>query len=618
MQQVLEQMRECQQTFARSPFMGFLQDTCLSPQERLSFLPCVAPFVLGFADLSRALMGPGAEAAPELPQESTHWGLYLNDLEVLGLNGTSDLSGMLELLWGAQGSLTRRTLYELIDLASNASPARIQILTLALHTVGRMSLAALEHVARVFEAHTGKSLASIRSLRTQLEQSPWASDSVELDLPPEVEQDTLESVDEVFSLVNDLADHLLAHALRQIEARRARLTMEPSSSLTFQEFGTARLQSLCEAVDYEAAEADTVRRFFTFMSSPWGARRIGTTPLWMSDITDDHTPFELSLAIEDGQPEVRFLMETQSARGPTTLRSTWEDGLALTQRLNAEFGVPLERFNRVKDLFEPVDPRARFALWHAFFLKDGRPDLKVYLNPAARGPERANTVVQQALERLGFSGAWRCLSEQALRPGGKDQILYFSLDLSAHRAARVKIYLAHRDTTAEELESVMSLAKEHVPGEAWVFCQALKGHTGRFEASRPVLTCLSFTSDDDERPSSVTLHVPVRCYVGNDGQTMERIRYLLEPQGHALLKRAVSALAHRQLDAGAGLIQWASMRRQGGKIRTTVYLATEAYSAPASRAVTPEPQALLAVESHRAVGVEPMHHAGLKAQSTSS
>jgi DMATS type aromatic prenyltransferase len=598
MQQVLEYMRDRQQTFARSSFMGFLQDSRLLPQERLSFLPCVAPFVLGFADLSRALMGRGAEAAPELPQESTHWALYLNDLEVLGLSRTSDLSGMLQLLWGSAGSFTRRTLYDLVDLATNASPARRQILALALQAAGRMSLGALEHVARSFHDGKGKELASIRSLLAQFDQSSWPSDPAELDLPPELEQDELGVVDEAFSLLGDLADHLLTYSLSQIEAKRAQLTWEPPSSLTFQEFGTARLQSLCEAVGYGAGETETAKRFFTFMCSPWGARQIGTTPPWKSDITDDHTPFELSLAIEDGRPEVRFLMEAQSAYGPSTLRSTWEDGLALTRRLNTEFGVPLERFNLVKDLFEPVDARARFALWHAFFLKDGRPDLKVYLNPAARGPENANTVVRQALERLGFSGAWRCISE-ALRPNGMDQILYFSLDLSTHRAARVKVYVAHRHITAEELESVMSRAKEHVPGEAWIFCQALKGHTGRFEASRPVLTCLSFTSDDDKRPSSVTLHVPVRCYVRNDGQSMERIRFLLEPQGHEILKRSVGALARRQLEAGVGLIQWASMRRQGGKIRTTIYLATEAYGSTSHKEVAPQPSVFLSEPATR-------------------
>jgi DMATS type aromatic prenyltransferase len=341
-------------------------------------------------------------------------------------------------------------------------------------------------------------------------------------------------------------------------------------------------------VGYGAENTERVKRFFTFMCEPWGSRRIGTTPPWKSDITDDHTPFELSLAIEERRPEARFLMESQNAHGPTTLRSTWEDGLALNERLNQEFGVRLERFELVKDLFEPVSSSARFALWHAFFLKaGGMPDIKVYMNPAARGPEHSQAVVKEALERLGFSGAWRCLSEQAMRPDGKDQIIYFSLDLSEQRAARVKIYIAHRDMTAERLESVMSLAKEYAPGEAWIFCQALKGHTGRFEASRPVLTCLSFTADGDEHPTSVTLHVPVRCHVRNDEESMERIRFLLDPSSHALLELTVKALTHRQLDAGVGLIQWASMRRQGGALRTTFYLATEAYGTTASQVKVP-------------------------------
>jgi DMATS type aromatic prenyltransferase len=589
MQQVLEHLRERQQTFARSSFIGFLRDARLSPQERLSFLPCVAPLVLGFADLNRALLGEEPELVPENPQDSAQWALYLSDLQMLGLSSTSDLNGMLRLLWGAEGSFTRKLLFELIDVAANGSPTRTQVLMQALHAAGSLCVGALEHVGRAFAMRTGKELVGLRFLRGLLDgASSWANAAREL--PPGSEKDALEAVDEVFSRITDLSSHLLAYALHQLEVKRALVAWEPPSTLTFEEFGIARLQSLCEAVGYDAADTETVKRFFSFMTSPWGTQQIGHTPPWKSDITDDHTPYELSLALEDGRPEVRFLMEAQNTHGDTTLRSTWENGLALTERLSQEFGVRLERFNLVKDLFEPVDPRARFSLWHAFFLKNGRADIKVYFNPSAQGPERANAVVQEALERLGLHGAWRCLSEQVLRPDGQDQIIYFSLDLSAHRAARVKLYVAHRDITAEELESVMSLAKEYVPGEAWVFCQALKGHTGRVESSRPVLTCLSFTSDDDERPSSITLHVPVRCHVRNDQETMQRIRYLLEPQSYTLLERAVNALAHRRLDAGVGLVQWASMRRQAGKTRTTFYLATEAYGLPAQNALAPADQ----------------------------
>ncbi|MFL5348315.1 MAG: tryptophan dimethylallyltransferase family protein [Hyalangium sp.] len=495
---------------------------------------------------------------------------------------------MLHLLWGADGSFARRTIYELIELSTGASPAKSQVLRMALHMAGSVTLGALEPVAHAYEARTGKKLAGLLHLRAQLPRSSWAPGAVELDPRPEQEQDLLESIDEAFRLLGALADQLLGHARRRLEVKQAQSAWEPPSLLTFEEFGTARIQALCEAVGYSAQDTETVKRFFTFMSQPWGSRLIGTTPPWSSDITDDHTPFELSLSIDGERPEVRFLMEAQNPLpGPTTLRSAWENGLALNERLNREFGVRLERFEQVKELFEPVDPDARFALWHAFFLKEGRPDIKAYLNPAARGRRHAQAVVRNALERLGFAGAWRCLTERVMRGDERDQLIYFSLDLSAHRAARVKLYVAHQDTTAEELESVMSLGPEYVPGEAWVFCQALRGRRGRFGTARSVLTCLAFTSDDDERPSSVTLHVPVRCYTRNDEESMERIRFLQEPRAQVMLKQAVYALAHRPLAAGTGLIQWASMRRQDGRVRTTFYLATEAYGASSTQLVAP-------------------------------
>lgn len=598
MQRVLDQLSEKQDILGRSAFIHFLQDPRYSPQDRLRFLPCLAPLVLGFADLHRALQGGESDPTPTLSYESAHWALYLQDLHVLGLTPPPDFTGMLQLLWGADGSFTRRTLYELIELSTGVGPAKRQILRMALHEVGSVALEALEQVAHAYEAHAGKKLAGILNLRAQLQQSPWAHGPVELDPQPEQEQDLLESIDEAFSLLCQLADYLLAYAHRQLEVKRAQAAWEPPSRLTFEEFGAARIQSLCEAVGYGAQDTATVKRFFTFMSHPWGSRLIGSTPPWSSDITDDHTPFELSLSIDGEQPEVRFLMEAQNPLpGPTTLRSTWENGLALNERLNREFGVRLERFEQVKDLFEPVTPNLRFALWHAFFLKEGRPDIKAYLNPAARGRRHAHAVVRKALERLGFAGAWRCLSERVMRGDARDQLIYFSLDLSADRAARVKIYVSHQDTTAEELESVMSLGSEYVPGEAWVFCQALRGPRGRLGTARSVLTCLAFTSDDDERPSSVTLHVPVRCYSRNDEESMERIRFLQEPRAQAMLKQAVHALAHRPLAAGTGLIQWASMRRHDGRVRTTFYLATEAYGAPSAQLVAAAQPLATAVHS---------------------
>jgi DMATS type aromatic prenyltransferase len=586
MKRVLEHLKEKQQSFAASPLMTFLRDADLSAQERLSVLPRLAPFVMGYEELNWTLQG--GEEAPlpqeQIPTDTHYWVLYLKDLQALEPDTSTDFHATLQLLWGEECTQARRALHELVSLALTAGPVRRQVLTLALHAVGYTSLIALDQVVREYEARTDKPLASFRALRPHLQAEAWAAGVVELDLRPELEQEALETIDEVFSLASSTADELLAYALRKVEARREQAPR--ASSLTFQEFGTDRLQALCEAVGYSAADTRTVQRFFRFMSTPWGTRRIGTTPPWLSDITDDHTPFELSLALEGERPEVRFLIESQSSS--TTLRSSWEDGLALNARLHQEFGVPLERFELVKDLFEPTDRAVRFSLWHAFVLKPGgRPEIKVYLNPAAQGAEFASGVIKEALERLGFSKAWRFLCEVGMRRGIKDQILYFSLDLSKEQASRVKIYIAHKDATAEDLEAVMSHAKEYVPGEAQAFCERLQGGKGRLQGARSTLTCLAFTSDDDERPYSVTLHFPLRCYANDDQDSMRRLRSVVEPRSYEVLERAVQALARRPLEAGLGLVQWASMRWQRGHLRTTFYLATEAYGTVAPRVVEP-------------------------------
>lgn len=346
---------------------------------------------------------------------------------------------------------------------------------------------------------------------------------------------------------------------------------------SLQSFGSERLDALCHAVGFGAGDTRTVRRTFERMSDSWGHRPLGEKPAWRSDITDDHTPFELSLAMEEGLPEVRFLLEAQGQ--PTTPRSCWEAGLALNERLRRELGVPLERFERVRALFEPVDARARFGLWHAVcVVPGGAPTFKVYLNPFARGPEGARALVREALERLGCAEAWHVLSTRAMRQGSGDTPVYFSLDLSSHRAARIKVYLAHPEALAEELEDVMALGREYVPGEARDFCQQLQGTPSAFTAARSTLTCLAFTSDEPGSPSSVTLHVPIRCHAAHDADALRRIRPLLDTASRGLLERAVAALARRPLEDGVGLIQWVSLRRQGGGRRATFYLATEAYS----------------------------------------
>jgi DMATS type aromatic prenyltransferase len=599
MSRVLEHLKEKQQILAGSLLVCLLQDSRHPAQERLSFLPCVSPLVMGLVDLGNALLGTELVESERAATQGRIWAVFRQDLRALGLDTASDLSGMAQLVWGEESSEARRLLYELMNLATEASPLMRQVIMLAVQAVANLMLPVVEQAAHELESRTGAKLTGFGQLRRQLDVGPWAVGAVELDLLPEMEQEAVETVEAVFALFSSMADQLHTVCEHKLEANAQRLhwellatNVEHTSSLSFQEFGISRIQALCKSVGFGATETRTVEEVFSFMASTWGARRIGEAPPWKCDVTDDHTPYELSLALEDGRPEIRFLMEAQSKSGATTLQSSWDDGLALNERLNQAFGVPMERFKLVEDLFEPRNPTARFSLWHAFCLKpNGRPEFKVYLNPKARGLENSRELVKEALTRLGFTNAWRFVSEVAMRRGAKDQLCYFSLDLSGQSVSRVKIYLAHTDATAEDIEAVMSQAKEYVPGEAQAFCQKLQKE-GRFNGNRSTLTCLAFTSDDDAKPYSVTLHCPIRCYVEHDGETMERLRTVLEPRSYSALDSAVKAMARRPLESAVGLIQWASMRREGGQLRTTFYLATEAYGIVVPRVVEPRPAEL--------------------------
>jgi DMATS type aromatic prenyltransferase len=285
--------------------------------------------------------------------------------------------------------------------------------------------------------------------------------------------------------------------------------------------------------------------------------------------------------------ELRFLVEVQ--KYPMDLRAGWEAALEACGRLHAELGTPLERLRCIEDLFVPENPAARFSLWHAVCVRPNHaPDIKIYLNPQARAPDAASALIKEALRRLGLAGAWRYLCEAVRRP--TDRLSYLSLDLSSHDAARVKIYLAHPGATVERIERLMATDPGYTSGAAAAFCRAMLAGEGPFEG-KPILTCYAFTGENDACPHSTTLHLPIRDYVDHDLRAAHRILEHLGPARRATFQAALSALADRPLEAGVGLIQWASFKRRAGHNRTTFYLSPELYEAApprGSRAARPE------------------------------
>jgi len=337
--------------------------------------------------------------------------------------------------------------------------------------------------------------------------------------------------------------------------------------------GLAKLVGLCQALGYSDDRTQRSAAVFDLLTAGFGGRSTQPESSWQSDITDDGTPFEFSVAFHEGSTDLRMLVEAQES--PSSLTSNWKAGREVNASLRRAFGASDEAFCRVADLFEPTSAsRGLFALWHAAVLDEqGKALFKVYLNPCIHGSAAAPGLAEEALNRLGRPDIWRFLAPRLAEPG--TDLRYFSLDLDDSSNARVKVYLGRSDSV-DRVARLAHGASNIRPGDVESWVTTLADRSSDFD-ERPILTCFAFTALDES--PSVTVHVPVRCYLPDDQQAAERVQRFLGAKDAATFDRVVSALSPCALRDNRGLITYASLRREKrGDLRVTTYLAPQAFS----------------------------------------
>jgi Tryptophan dimethylallyltransferase len=344
-------------------------------------------------------------------------------------------------------------------------------------------------------------------------------------------------------------------------------------------FGERKLSLLCDGLGLSRRSRQEGIYVFRLLSQGWSHRQLGSIPAWQSDITDDATPFEFSVAFDGGTPKLRILVESQQP--PLTLSSSWAAGLRLNQRLRYLPNVDLAPFERVRDLFAPTEgATGRCALWHAAVLDESsRAMYKVYLNPQVNGAQSAKDVVLSALSRLGLHDAIEFLRARPV-PYCSEQFLYFSVDLAAGFGARAKIYFSHPGIRADEIERSLEGTRNYILGDGERWIRRILGSSGPFQ-QRPILTCLSFTAAGG--PPTATLHMPIRDYTCDDEYSVERACEYLSPRDGRALRRGLESFACRPLDIGRSLVTYVSLRRLRQGLNVTAYIAPEAF------AMTPAP-----------------------------
>ena len=351
--------------------------------------------------------------------------------------------------------------------------------------------------------------------------------------------------------------------------RHLEVVMDAYRQPTFHELCAAQVGRLWRALHGQSPPAAVERVVELLVPRELGRSR------WQSFVSDDHTPYELSLLLSRTGAEIRLMSEPLPLDGPATIASTIASAARIRARLESELAVDFRRLDAVADLFLREDAKGAFAIWYAVsFASDGTPSFKLYLNPLVLGRRAAPHIVEEALARLGLHGAWATVSRAMPRGPELDELRFFSLDLGDNDIARVKVYGFHHDADIDDLLRVLAVVPEADLDAVRRFCRVLVDGEGTLRASRQPATCLAFVGDG-AIPKTGTVHIPIRAFAGDDDIARRRVVVALNEVGvpSAPFEAALEAHVMRPLDEGSGAIAWAALRTGIGELKANVYLA---------------------------------------------
>ncbi|MCU0551177.1 MAG: hypothetical protein MUC48_17665 [Leptolyngbya sp. Prado105] len=228
MKKILELIEERKQKFAELPLFQFMQDKSIDPQQRLAWVPCVVPLVMGFGELNRYDLRrePTEDKIQQLINRHTyhddhHWIWFLEDLEKLGFDHCITFSDAMRFFWGDATRKSRQICHQIALYSFKAEPIVVLAGIEAIEATGNAAFQQISEVVEELQQITQQEYRYFGRHHLQVETGhSMGTDEIEtvleaFDLSPEQHQQAIEIVEMVFQVFTDAMNEAMDYAKMQ-------------------------------------------------------------------------------------------------------------------------------------------------------------------------------------------------------------------------------------------------------------------------------------------------------------------------------------------------------------------------------------------------------------------
>jgi hypothetical protein len=226
MKEVLELIEKKKVEFANLPFFKFLKNTSIDPRQRMIWVPCAIPFIMGAKDVNNCALRVEPTNDPiqkiinvHTREDGRHWKWLLKDLENLGLDESLKFTDTLKFLWGDE-TLKARNLAYTLALHTFASDPLVKLVAIeVIEATGNVAFSAFAEVGNELQQMTQKRYRyfSTSHLAVETGHIHGYEDDVEqflaeIQLTDEQKAIAIEMVEKVFTAFTEFVNYLMEYS----------------------------------------------------------------------------------------------------------------------------------------------------------------------------------------------------------------------------------------------------------------------------------------------------------------------------------------------------------------------------------------------------------------------